>query len=486
MTPWSGLPRMLRTQGARSLRRARAVLWRSAPLVFLVGCSVGGPVAGDSSASAAPAWYQPARGLTTFHEAAPREGGALTGTFDLAATIEAAAARNPRLSAARSRWQAARQRPEQKRSLPDPMLTYTEMAVPIETRVGPLERSWNLTQKIPYPAKLALAASIASQQARISELKYHIALRDVVADVKIAYAELLYLRKASRIVRQNQAIAKQLSEKSAALYAQNPDGRPDTVTLFDTLKAQSQLAQLAYDDVTLQELQRAEESHLNGLLSRAPSAPLGRPVDLRHRPLTASREDLYQLALERRQELRAATQKIGAADEALRLAQLRQVPDFSVGLQQSVIGQPRTAVAGGGDDAVGLMFGVTLPIWAGKNRAAVAEAEHLRRAARYERQAAIDDLMPRITKVYFRLENAARLVELYGKSLIPQAARAMEIAEQWRDTGRDTMGRLLEAQSVWLNFQLAYQRALSDYEQMVARLEQLVGVSLGHMRREEA
>ena len=47
-------------------------------------------------------------------------------------------------------------------------------------------------------------------------------------------------------------------------------------------------------------------------------------------------------------------------------------------------------------------------------------------------------------------------------------------------------GRLLEAQGVWLNFQLAYRRALADHEQTVARLEQLVGASLGDLRRKEA
>jgi len=406
--------------------------------------------------------------------------------LDLAAAIEEAAARNPRLSAARSRWLAARERPAQMRSLPDPILTYTEMAEPIQTRVGPLERSWSLTQKIPFPSKLSLAGSIADQHARISELEYHIALRDVVADVKLAYAELLYLRKAIRIVEQNQGIAQQLAEKSAALYAQDPTGKADAVSLFDVEKAQAQLAQLAYDKITLEELARSEETRLNGLLHRPPTAPIGALGELRHRPLRSSREALYNLALERRQELQSATRRIAAADESLRLAQLSQVPDFTLGVQHSVIGAPKTAVAGSGDDAVGLMLGMTLPLWAGKNRAAVIEAEQLRRAARYERQAAVDDLMPRISQAWFRLENAGRLVELYGSSLIPQAARAMEIAEQWRDTGRDTMARLLEAQSVWLNFQLAEQRALADYEQMVARLEQLVGVSLGTFRQKEA
>ena len=43
----------------------------------------------------------------------------------------------------------------QARSLPDPMLTYTEMLEPIQTRVGPLERSVQLTQPIPFPGKLS-------------------------------------------------------------------------------------------------------------------------------------------------------------------------------------------------------------------------------------------------------------------------------------------------------------------------------------------
>ena len=58
-------------------------------------------------------------------------------------------------------------------------------------------------------------------------------------------------------------------------------------------------------------------------------------------------------------------------------------------------------------------------------------------------------------------------------------------SEGW-DAGRQPYGRLLEAQSVWLNFQLAYHRALADHEQMVARLEQLVGTSLSSYRRKEA
>jgi outer membrane protein TolC len=419
--------------------------------------------------------------LTAAQPAAP-PGSTPKAHLDLAELIRAAARQNPRLGAARNRWLAARARPTQASALPDPMLTYTEMLEPIQTRVGPLERTVQLTQPIPFPGKLSAAGAIASEQARVKELEYHIALRDVVAEIKVSYAELVYLHRAIAIVEQNQRLASLLAEKAAAAYAKQDGEEKDTLTLFDTLKAQSSLAQLAYDKITLEELLAAEGVKLNSLLSRRPEWAVGVPRPLAFHPLAASQEDLFRIARARRQEIQAAVHKIRGAQHGERLARLSQVPDFSVGVQYSFIGDAAGPVAGTGDDAVGLHFGITLPIWGHKNRARMEEARHLARAACYERTAATDDVMARISKVYFRLQNAERLVRLYDHSLIPQAEQALRVAEQWHDTGRDTYGRLLEARMVWLNFQLASQRALVDYEQMVARLEQLVGISLGHLR----
>lgn len=430
----------------------------------------------------APEWLGDPAAPDAFRAAGPVD---LSGELELSRLIGLAAERNPRLAAARQKWLAAAERTTQARSLPDPLFAYTEMVDPIETRVGPMDRQFKLTQPIPYPGKLSAAGSLAEEEARIRELDYFIAVRDTVAAVKVTYVEFLYLRKALRIVEQNRELARQLAEKSAAIYAETKGERRDTVTLFDSLKAQSQLAQLAYDTITLEELRQTEAANLNRLVSRAPEAPLGMPLDLKFRPLHATRDELFRLALDRRQELQAALHRIGAALEAQRLARLARVPDFAVGATYSVIGQPIAPQPDGGQDALGLTLGLSLPIWITKNRARIAEAEHRLEASRYERQAEIDDLMARITKVFFRLRNAERLVRLYKESLIPQAEEAMEIAEQWRDVGRDTIGRYLEAQSVWLNFQLAYHRALADHEQAIARLEQLAGASLGHLRGEE-
>jgi cobalt-zinc-cadmium efflux system outer membrane protein len=426
-----------------------------------------------------PVWLAHEPTAQTFEDPGPVD---LDHDLGLDEVIRLAAERNPRLAGARERWLAAEERPAQERSLPDPLFAYLPMIDHIQTRAGPIEEQYQVTQRIPYPGRLAAAGDVAEEEAKVRDLEYRAAIRDVVADAKVSYAELLYLRKAEKIVEQNRALATQLAEKGAALYGGAKEERMDDVTLFDTLKAQSQLAQLAYDAITLEELRHTEEATLNQLLSRAPDAPLGSPKDLAFRPLGVRREALYALALEHRQELEAALHRIAAAEQAERVARLARVPDFQIGATYTVIGTPPAPVAGGGDNAFGLMFGMTLPIWETRNRARVAEAEYRRAAAAHDRQAMVDELMARISKVYFRLENAERLVRLYGESLVPQAERAMEIAEQWHSTGRDTFGRLLEAQSVWLNFQLAYERALADYEQMVARLEQLTGTSLARFR----
>ena len=406
---------------------------------------------------------------------------------ELAQLIREAADRNPRLAAARNRWMAARFRPVHVSAMPDPMLTYTEMIEPIQTRVGPLERSLQFRQAIPLPGKLQAKGAMATEQARIKELEYHIALRDTVAEVKVSLAELAYLHRAMQIVEQNQKLASTLAEKATGAFAsqREEESNENTLTLFDTLKAQSSLAQLAYDKITLHELLVTEESKLNALLSRAPNTKLGAPKAILFRALHATRDELFHLAAERRQEIQAALHKVRSARHAERLARLSAAPDFSLGVQYSFIGDAIGSPQGEGRDAIGIGLGMSLPVWGAKNRAKREEARHLARAAQHEKRAATDDVMARISKVYFRLQNAERLVRLYDGSLIPQAERALHIAEQWHDTGRDTFGRLIEARMVWLNFQLASQRALVDYEQMVARLEQLVGISLAHLRRAE-
>jgi outer membrane protein TolC len=90
----------------------------------------------------------------------------------------------------------------------------------------------------------------------------------------------------------------------------------------------------------------------------------------------------------------------------------------------------------------------------------------------------INETQTRIRELFFRLENARRIMELYGKELLPQAAKSMEIAETWFRQGESSFSDFIETQAVWYNFQLAYARAKADYGKYLARLEGIVGYNL--------
>ena len=126
-----------------------------------------------------------------------------------------------------------------------------------------------------------------------------------------------------------------------------------------------------------------------------------------------------------------------------------------------------------------ISLGLSLPIWGAKKSSRVREAE-LNQQAAVERKRQMEVKLPAgLRKIYFRMENARRLVELYENSLIPQAEKSIEVAETWHQEGTPkSIAGLLETQSVWLNFNLARVRAIADYQQNLARLEQLVGGSL--------
>ena len=130
-------------------------------------------------------------------------------------------------------------------------------------------------------------------------------------------------------------------------------------------------------------------------------------------------------------------------------------------------------------------FGVSIPWNSDKTESAIREAE-LRRSVAASRVAAVEaKTSADIRKLYFRVENARRLVELYEQTLIPQAERAMAEAEAWAEGSPKSVAAFLETQSVWLNFHLARLRALTDHEQNVARLERVVGVALTNGDHEE-
>ena len=391
-------------------------------------------------------------------------------TIELPKLIRVAVERSPKVSAAKARWQATIEQYPQVTALPDPMFMYGYYMRSVETRVGPQRHRISFSQTFPYPGTLDAAGEVVKKAIEIQRVKHEQVIRDLIVELKLSYHELAYLQRAVELTRQNHELVASILTIATTRYAEGK------AVLNDVLKAQSQLAQLEYDLILLEELQRVEHANITGILSIPSSTTLGAAAPVVYEPLDISLTDVEKQALSKRQELWIAELSIEKASEGIALAELQTKPMLKFDLMTIETGKSLMLDApDSGKDPFTIGFGVTIP-WSGlKNSSKIREAQQNREVATENKRSLEDATRVALQKVYFRLENARRLVELYETTLIPQAGAAIEAAETWHQEGPKSITGFLETQSIWLNFNLARMRAIADYQRNLARLEQLVG-----------
>ena len=391
-------------------------------------------------------------------------------TLELPSLIRIAVDRNPKVKAAKARWQATIEQYPQVTALPDPMFMYGYFLRSVETRVGPQRHRVSFSQAFPYPGTLDAAGEVVKKAIEIERVKHERVIRDLIVELKLSYHELAYLQRAVELTRQNHELIASILAIATTRYAEGE------ATLGDVLKAQSQLAQLEYDLVLLDELQGVEHANINGILSVPSTTALGATVSVAYEPLDVTLADIEKQALAKRQELRIAELTIEKATKGIALAELQTKPMLKFDLMTVETGKALMFdTPGSGKNPFSIGFGVTIPWSSLKNSSKVREAQQNHEAVRANKGVLEDETRVALQKVYFRLENARRLIDLYETTLIPQAGAAIEVAETWHQEGPKSITGFLETQSVWLNFNLARLRAMADYQQNVARLEKLVG-----------
>ena len=393
--------------------------------------------------------------------------------INLPSLIRLAVDSNPKLKVARANWQAAIEKYPQVTALPDPMLMYSYFVRSVETRVGPQRHRLSFSHSFPYPGTLDAAGRVVKKAIEIERVKYEQVVRDLIVDLKLSYHELAYLQRAKGVTEQNQKLLDHILKIANTRYAEGEG------TLNDVLKAQSQLAQLSYDLILLRELEEVEKANIRALLSLSSTTPMGIPAPVVYTALDLPIADLEAQALARRQELQIVELMIQKAAEVIELTRLKTKPMFKLDLMTVETGgalMPDLEESGKNPISIGV--GISIPWSSSKNRSQIREAELKHQAAIENKRSMEDMTLANLKKIYFRLENARRLVDLYENSLIPQAEGAMEVAETWHQQGTKSIAGFVETQSVWLNFNLARLRAITDYQQYLARLEQLVGGSV--------
>lgn len=408
--------------------------------------------------------------------------GALAGTaqaappldipLELADLMQEALARNPEIQAAHQQWEASKERVPQAGTLPDPTFGVQLWNFPengnLLTSPGRTQNTiLTLAQKFPFPGKLPLNAEVANRAAGIREKAIRAKEREILARLKQAYYELYLAHKEIEVHHDQIDIVRQLFDAATAKF------RAGQGTQVDVLKAQVELSDLYQRLPVLEQRRETAAAKVNTILNRDPRTPLGRPrepaVAVPEKPIEA----LEQVAETTRPELKAASLSIERSRQAVAYAKRQYYPDFEVAVQRF---QNYQAVDGFG--AIGIMS-IPFSFWTkSKYDAGVREAKATEAAARAELQTWQNVTRFQISELLAKVHAQQQVVDLYRTTILPQAEQNMEAARAGYRTGRNSFLDFLEAERAWLEFRLAYYRALTERESQFAVLEQVVGTLL--------
>ena len=135
-------------------------------------------------------------------------------SLDLDQLVQEARQNNPEIQAARSKWEAMREKPAQAGALEDPMLSLGIVNLPTSLNVRSEDMTMKevgIAQKLPFPGKRALMTEMATKEAQAAEQGIAEKANLVVKEVKAAYHELSHVHRAQEVAQRNKEVLESLA-----------------------------------------------------------------------------------------------------------------------------------------------------------------------------------------------------------------------------------------------------------------------------------
>lgn len=384
------------------------------------------------------------------------------------ALVAEALEKSPEIQAAQKRVEAARLKPSQVSSLPDPMVSVTSNSVKVPLPGFGLGREViaNIgvmaSQGIPAPGKLKLRADLAYKDAEIERQQFHSVGLTVTTRVKTAYYKLAYAQAARRILEKNRELLQQILRVTEARYTVGKAAQQD---LF---KAQMQLSILETKVLRMQQDARMAQQEIGAVLGRPFQ---GGAAELKVFAFLDTLDELARAADAHSPMLARERKSIQKMEVAVNLARKDYQPDytFSAGYYNMGLMAPMFM----------LRADITLPaFYHRKQRPAVAEAVTNVREARHAYQAANQELRLKVQDDYLAATTADKLLRIYSETVIPQAGLTLESSIASYETGAVDFLSVLSNFTSVLEFEMNYVEELRNLYLAAVRLEESTGKKL--------
>ena len=407
--------------------------------------------------------------------------------------ITLALAVSPMVAAARARVDAALARVGPAGARPDPLLTAGIQNLPLGSEAptnGPdpmTMRTIGVSQRFPFPGKVALQQRVAQRQVDAARAMLLTARLDVARQVRDAYYDVAFADQALAVVAGQRDVLAGIVRVTAARYTAGASAQRDV------LAARVRAAQLGDQASDLLEQRRAALAALNALLNQESDTPLG-PASIPGRVAAAAVADsasaihfaaqslgarvadspllpldsIQQLAVDNSPMLREHEARIAAQAARLALAEKATRPDVDVSVQY---GQRN-----GLTDMLTAQVSIPIPIQHARNQDLdVAAARDELVALHAEHQAQVNDLRARTAGLVSDLEHDRTQLAIDVKAVLPQGQSMVSAATAAYDSGKGDLVAVLDARSTLLSYEIEYAKSLTDFAKKLAELQQVTG-----------
>ena len=387
--------------------------------------------------------------------------------------VEEALRKNPEILAAQKRLEAARQRPAEQSARPDPTVSFgwNSSGNPLPGAGLGSQPTANIgimaSQEFPWPGKLRLRADIARKEAGAEAEQYRAVELSVVSRLKQAYHRLHHTYVMQDLLERNRDLLRNLLSVTEARYSVGK------VPQQDVFKAQTQLSVMETRVIQMERDRHAREAEINALLDRRQDSPLGRPPNEPAEPIGFTLEELQAKAGEAAPELRRDQKMLERAETALNLAHKDYYPDTTLNAGYYNMGAMPPMYMFRAD--------VRVPIYyRRKQRAAETEQSANVAEARRTYEAGAQSLLYRVKDDYLTAQTAAKLMEIYDKTILPQAHFAVDSSLVSYENGTTDFLNVLNNYMAVFDAEMTYHEQMQEFHLALARLEELTGVELMH------
>jgi outer membrane protein, heavy metal efflux system len=366
--------------------------------------------------------------------AAAAQAPPLPSPLTLADVLRLSSERRDEMAAARARVRAGEARPAIVSALPDPMLSPALDHAPF----GMLGADFSVTIEQQFPLRGVRAHRRAAALADVDRLRAAADLTALELGIEAvnAYVMLHERRRTTALVDEQITFARDVVSAANARYASG------TAPQADVLRAEVEVARLGALARALASQVRAAEAMLSTALALdadtvvPPLAPLTEAEPPPSWPAVKA-------ALAARPELAAARAEIMRAEAGVQVMRDMSRPMLTVRT-----GPARTMAEGTGWMA---MVGMSLPIWRGKLRAGVAEAEAMRAMAEADLRAMARMIEGEAAVAVSHVQAAHDRHDALTRDVLPRARMAIEPAVAGYASGQLPLVSVIESvQALWL------------------------------------